>query len=208
MMRINLLPYREHARQERQKRFVKITVTAWVTGIIIAAMVMMVVDYLRLQQEQFNQNLALSNQKLQSQVKDMGQLKKDIKGLEARQKAVLALQSRRNDAVVLLNDLSRLTPSGLYLTAIQDKGDWVQIQGVTTSNDKISELLRQLEQAASSLRAPELLEIKASPRTPLNTDGGGALAPAVRSRLLEFTLVAHSTFPMRASAAKAIKQGL
>lgn len=206
MMRINLLPYREQARHDRQTRFVKIIITACLAGIIIAAMVMLMVDHMRLQQEQLNQDLALSNQQIQSQVGEMGRLKKDIKALEARQQAVLALQSRRNDAVVLLNDLSRLTPSGLYLTAIQDKGDWVQIQGLTTSNEKISELLRQLEQSASSLRAPELIEIKASPHTPVNVDG--AQPPTVRSRLLEFTLVAHTTFPMRASAAKPSKQGL
>ena len=204
MVRINLLPYREQARHARHKQFIKVMVLAWVTGIFISVIVMKAVEYMSELQVQSNQILVLSNQALQSQVKDMSQLKIDIKGLKARQQAVLALQSRRNDAVVLLNDLSRLTPNGLYLTSVQDKGDLLQIQGLTTSNDKISELLRQLEQSASSLRAPELIEIKAGPQTLVNAED--TLPHAVRTRLLEFTLVAHTTWPMVASATKPIKQ--
>ena len=163
-------------------------------GALLGGIAWILVDQWQVYQQQTNQTLLTINDRMQIQVQGVGALKNEIKSLKARQQAVLGLQARRNDSVVLFNDLSRLTPTGLYLSELKEWSEGVHIKGLTYSNEKISDLLRRLEQSASGLRAPELQEIKAAPE----------ITPGLK-RLLEFSIVAATTLAPAASSAKPSK---
>ena len=201
MILINLLPHREFARAHRHRQFLKTVTMSGVVGLLIGVLVLVIVDQWQAFQQQSNQTLASENDRLQVQVQGVGALKNEIKNLKARQQAVLGLQVRRNDSVVLFNDLSRLTPVGLYLSEVKDSSEGVHIKGLTYSNEKISDLLRHLEQSASGLRAPELLEIKAT----TEISAGSRIQRNNRPRILEFSMVAATTLAPAASSAKPIK---
>ena len=78
----------------------------------------------------------------------------------SRKKVVESLQANRTEAVRLLDQLVRQLPDGLYLKAIKQTGDVVNVVGYATSNARVSTLMRNFE-ASPWLENPKLVEIKA-----------------------------------------------
>jgi type IV pilus assembly protein PilN len=72
------------------------------------------------------------------------------------------LQSDRNLPVHLLTELVRQLPDGVYITAIKQSGQTISMQGTAQSNERVSELLRNLSSNTPWLAKPELVEITAS----------------------------------------------
>jgi type IV pilus assembly protein PilN len=83
-------------------------------------------------------------------------LQEEIAALRARQQAVEDLQADRNLPVHLLNELVRQLPDGVYLTSMkQDNQTWCGLTGIAQSNERVSELLRNLgSTAARGSRSP------------------------------------------------------
>ena len=86
--------------------------------------------------------------------------KKDIEALLDRQRAIESLQAERNLPVQLLEELVRQVPEGVYLTTLKQTGDAFVISGVAQSNERVSELLRNISQV-QWLDHAELVESKA-----------------------------------------------
>jgi type IV pilus assembly protein PilN len=63
--------------------------------------------------------------------------------------------------VHLLNELVAQVPDGVYLTSMKQTNDRVAISGVAQSNERVSELLRNLGSNSPWLTRPELVEIVA-----------------------------------------------
>nr|WP_236599117.1 PilN domain-containing protein [Ramlibacter monticola] len=113
-------------------------------------------------QQMRNTILATENQRLDSQIKDIAALQEEIAALRARQQAVEDLQADRNMPVHLLNELSRLLPDGIYLTSMKQVNDNVALAGIAQSNERVSELLRNLSSGSPWIARPELIEIVAT----------------------------------------------
>jgi type IV pilus assembly protein PilN len=99
--------------------------------------------------------------KLEGQIKDIATLQEEIAALRARQQAVEDLQADRNLPVHLLNELVRQLPDGVYLTSMKQDNQTVTLTGVAQSNERVSELLRNLGNNSPWLTKPELVEIVA-----------------------------------------------
>ena len=98
--------------------------------------------------------------KLDEQIKDVATLRAEIEALKARQKAVEDLQADRNVPVYLLDELTKQTPEGVYLTSIKQSGNTVAIAGLSLTNERVSEMLRNTAYNSAWLDHPELVEIK------------------------------------------------
>ena len=94
------------------------------------------------------------------QISEVNTLKKDIESLLDRQRAIESLQAQRNLPVQLLEELVRQVPEGVYLSTLKQTGDSFVMTGVAQSNERISELLRNLSLVGWLDRA-ELGESKA-----------------------------------------------
>jgi type IV pilus assembly protein PilN len=70
-------------------------------------------------------------------------------------------QADRNLPVHLLNEIVRQLPDGVYITTMRQVNQAVTIQGVAQSNERVSELLRNLANNSEWLTTPELVEIVA-----------------------------------------------
>ncbi len=162
MILINLLPHREAARKRRREAFFVTLAVSAVVGVLIAGGVY--VWYEAQISEQQGKNLVLQGEikRLEAQIKDIATLQAEIAGLRARQQAVEDLQADRNMPVHLLNELVRLTPDGVYFTSLKQDNQTVAIQGVAQSNERVSELLRNLGNGSPWLTRPELVEITAA----------------------------------------------
>ena len=162
MILINLLPHREAARKrKRELFFATLGVSAVVGGVIAGVIFLWFQAQISAQQ---NQNVYLQNEikRLEGQIKDIASLQSEIAALRARQQAVEDLQSDRNLPVHLLNELVRQLPDGVYITTMKQLNQVVTIQGVAQSNERVSELLRNLANNSEWLTRPELVEIVAA----------------------------------------------
>jgi len=99
--------------------------------------------------------------KFDLQIKEIAGLEGEIAALLARQKAVEDLQADRNMPVYLLTELVQQLPDGVYVSSLRQEGQNVALQGVAQSNERVSELLRNLANNSPWFSRPELVEIVA-----------------------------------------------
>lgn len=162
MILINLLPHREAARKRRKEAFfVSLGAAALLGGLICGAVYVWYQAQISSQQGK-NTFLQGEIKKLEIQIKDVANLQAEIASLRARQQAVEDLQSGRNMPVHLLNELVKQLPDGVYVNSMKQDGTNVSLAGVAQSNERVSELLRNLANNSTWLMRPELIEIVAS----------------------------------------------
>ncbi|GAB3504292.1 hypothetical protein GCM10027399_34590 [Curvibacter fontanus] len=165
MILINLLPHREAARKQRQDVFnVSLGVSALAGG-LIAGIVFLWLQSQISSQEGLNTMLGQEIQKLDNQIKDIAALEAEIAALRARQQAVENLQADRNMPVQLLTELTRQFPEGVYITSMRQDNQLISLQGTAQSNERVSELLRNLAYHSPWFSKPELIEIVAANAT-------------------------------------------
>ena len=161
MILINLLPHREAARKRRKDMFNASLGLAALTGGLIAGCIFLWFHAQVSDQQDKNQILRSEITKFDSQIKDIAGLEAEIAALRARQQAVEDLQADRNMPVHLLTELVGQLPEGVYITSMRQEGQSVALQGVAQSNERVSDLLRNLSTRSAWLSRPELVEIVA-----------------------------------------------
>ena len=162
MILINLLPHREAARkQKREFFFITLGIAALVGGLICGAIYSWYQTQISGQRDK-NTVLKAEITKLEGQIKDIAGLQQEIAALRARQSAVEELQGNRNLPVYLLTELVKQLPDGVYITSMKQENQVVLITGIAQSNERVSELLRNLANNSPWLTRPELVEITAS----------------------------------------------
>lgn len=162
MILINLLPHREAARKKKREFFfVTLGIAALLGGLICGGVYSWYQSQISSQKDK---NTLLKNEitKLEGQIKDVAGLQQEIAALRARQGAVEELQGNRNLPVYLLTELVKQLPDGVYINSMKQDNQTVLITGVAQSNERVSELLRNLANNSSTLYRPELVEITAA----------------------------------------------
>ena len=179
MILINLLPHREAARKRRREAFYATLAMSAVAGVLVAGAIYVWFAAQISEQQGKNAMLQSEIKRLEGQIKDIATLQAEIAALRARQQAVEDLQADRNMPVHLLNELVRQLPDGVYVTNLKQENQVVSINGVAQSNERVSELLRNLGNNSAWLSKPELVEI---------TSGNVSLAPRDQRRVSNFTM--------------------
>ncbi len=162
MTRINLLPHREIRRKQRKKEFFSLLFLAAIVGAMIVLGIGAVIAGQVSSQELRNHFIKDEIAKLDEQIKEIANLKQEIEGLKARQVAVEDLQSDRNQPVYLMDELVRQVPEGVYLRAFKQESQRVVMNGYAQSNERVSELLRNLSNNSPWLERPDLIEIRST----------------------------------------------
>jgi type IV pilus assembly protein PilN len=158
---INLLPHREEARKRRKEAFQATMFASFLLGLVIAGAIYWWFQMMITDQQAKNSFLQQEIKVLEEQIKEIASIEDEIAALRARQKAVEDLQSDRNLPVHLLTELVKQLPDGVYITAIGQAGQTITMQGMAQSNERVSELLRNLSANTPWLDKPELSEITA-----------------------------------------------
>lgn len=160
MIKINLLPHREDKRKQRKKDFVSLLALSAIVGALIVIAVGAYFANALSDQEQRNTFIKNENTRLDGEIKEVASLKQEIEALKARQQAVEDLQSDRNQPVYLMDELAQQVPEGVYLKSFKQDGQRVLINGYAQSNERVSELLRNLGNHSPWLERPDLIEIR------------------------------------------------
>ena len=176
MTKINLLPWREALRSERQRNFM---ISLGVSVLIALALVGAAHLYMEFLQERQNQRNAYLEQEIATVNKKLGKIRK----LEAERRALLdrmniiqRLQAARPEIVHLFDEIPRRLPDGVYVQSMRQAGSTVTVHGVAQSNARVSSFMRNLER--SDWFSDPRLEV-------IRTINGG---PGGNQRLAEFTL--------------------
>ena len=159
MILINLLPHREAARKRRREVFHATLFASALVGLVIAGSIYWWLQILISEQQGKNRFLQQEIAVLENQIKEIATIEEEISALTARQKAVENLQSDRNMHVHLLNELVRQLPDGVYISSFKQTNRSVVMQGMAQSNERVSELLRNLAGNTPWISKPELVEI-------------------------------------------------
>ena len=162
MVKINLLPHREEKRKQRKKAFVTLLVMcAIVGGAIVLGVGGFIANNIS-NQNQRNTFIKGENAKLDNEIKEIATIKQEIDALKARQQAVEDLQGDRNQPVYLMDELVQQVPEGVYLRSFKQDGQRVVMSGYAQSNERVSELLRNLSNNSPWLERPDLIEIRST----------------------------------------------
>lgn len=162
MILINLLPHREAARKRRRELFQATMFASFLAGLLVAGIIYMWLQNRIADQQGRNSFLQSEIKVLEGEIKEIATLEDEIAALRARQKAVEDLQADRNLPVHLLNELTKQLPEGVYVTSLKQTGQTIAMQGVAQSNERVSELLRNLSEKTPWFAKPELIEIVSS----------------------------------------------
>src|SRR5712671_7484176 len=145
MPRINLLPWREQERKVRRREFLVAAGAA-----VFAAGILVVVGklvYASWTDAQIAKNNLLKKEivKLDAQIADIQDLETRKQRLVARMEIIERLQRKRPEIVHLFDEIVKTVPDGIYLTAIKQSGNKLEIHGVAQSSTRVSTFMRNID---------------------------------------------------------------
>ncbi len=159
MARINLLPWREELRQQKQQDFIMgIGVGVAITCAVLFAIYLYIEgikEYQQRRNRMLTDQIAMVDKKIK-EIKDIEQKKnKLLTKIEVIQK----LQESRPEIVHLFDELAKITPDGVYLTKFSQRGTSLSFSGKAQSNARVSAFMRAIEKSPW-LQSPKLSVIK------------------------------------------------
>lgn len=182
MRTINLLPWREEQRRERQRNFLILLLLA---GLAAAACVFLVHRYYDARIENQNERNAFLRTEIQAldrKIARIEQLEETRQSLLNRKRVIENLQANRTLMVRLFDQLVRTTPTGIRLLNVRQRADELTITGTSQSQARVSTYMRNIE-SSPVLHEPRLRIIEQG------TDGTDAQMP------YGFTVVAKVQAP-------------
>ena len=159
MMRINLLPHRQIKRAERQREFGLMALMAAGAACAVVFLGWQFLGAQREAQVERNTRLETAITALDKEIADIKDLKDQINNVLERKQIVENLQTNRSQSVVILDELTRQLPEGLYLKSIKQTGNLITIEGVADTNARVATLVRNLS-VSNWMESPNLVEIK------------------------------------------------
>ncbi|MCL5969725.1 MAG: PilN domain-containing protein [Betaproteobacteria bacterium] len=179
MIAINLLPHRELARKKKREQFFVNLGLAVGVGLVAAALVYGFFQFQIGAQQERNRFIQAEIAKLDAQIREVATLQQELDGLKSRQAAVESLQAGRNLPVHMFDEIVRLLPEGVHLTALRQEAAAITLTGVAQSQERVSELLRNFGGRSPWLTQPHLVEITATTL---------ALGPREQRRVFNFSV--------------------
>jgi len=186
MPKINLLPWREELRKERQQQFYVHAFMAAAAGAVAIAYGMFTVNGMIDHQNARNGYLKDQIQQVDKKIEEIKDLQKTRDRLLARMQIIDQLQKSRPEVVHLFDELVKTLPDGVYLTSIDQQGDKLTISGVAESSARVANYMRNID-ASAWLDTPSL--------------EGVATKQDGQTRQFEFTLHTQQTMPKDDQAA-------
>lgn len=162
MAKINLLPWRQEYRAQKQKEFQQVAVLVVMGAAFSVFLWMKTVDGQVANQNERNQLLQSEITALDEQVREIKDLKKRRQELIDRMRVIQELQGNRPLAVRYFDEMVRSAPEGLWLTNLKRTGKTMQISGVAESNNRVSSFMRNLDQS-DWFESPNLTGVTAKP---------------------------------------------
>ena len=148
MARINLLPWREERRKQRNRESQTLFVAAAFAAALVVLLIIWRFNAMIDGQNARNEYLRGEITKVDAKIKEIEELERTRTNLLNRKKVIEDLQASRSMMVHLFDDLVRTIPDGVRLNTIKQAGNVLTLDGFAESNARVSEYMRNLEGSA------------------------------------------------------------
>jgi type IV pilus assembly protein PilN len=159
MPSINLLPWREAERKQRQRDFGVALGGSLVGAIAVVMLTLVVYNQMIDDQRARNDRLKTEIAELEKSIEEIDGLERQKERLLARMEIIEELQKSRPEIVHLFDEITRQLPEGVYLTGMKQTGARVEIRGVAQSSTRVSALMRQVD-SSDWLGDPEVERVE------------------------------------------------
>lgn len=144
MARINLLPWRTLLREKRRKRFVVVLIALSAVAVGGLFVIDHFIDKAVERQLARNDLIRSAMVQLDGRAEQIDQLKVRREQLLERMQTIETLQGNRSDSGIILEQLARSMPKGVFFTDVKMTDQTLVITGVAQSNSLVAELMRNL----------------------------------------------------------------
>jgi len=162
MANINLLPWREAQRRERNRVTLGICIAMWVAALLLVFLAKMFMDSRIENQLSRNAYLQSEIDALSQVIKEIEDLKQKRDNLLARMEVIQTLQQNRSQIVHMFDDLVTKLPEGVYYEQVKKGDTRIAIQGKAQSNERVSALMRNIDASdwfeRSSLKVVDVVD--------------------------------------------------
>lgn len=147
MAKINLLPWRESQRKEKQQEFFVMLGAGAAVAVLAVLLVHFQIEAKIKGQE--NRNAYLSNEIviLDEKIKEIQKLDATRRALVERMEVIQNLQATRPGIVHLFDEVVNTLPDSVHLTELTQNGDSINIAGKAESNARVSSYMRNIEES-------------------------------------------------------------
>jgi len=145
MANINLLPWREEAREKQKRDYIGILALVFLGSSLVVFLSLSVLDMMTDNQRSRNAYLQSEIQLLEKQIAEIQEIRTRKKDIERRTEIILNLQQSRNLPTHVLDELVRIVPPGIYLSSIEKKGSLLWIEGRSESNNNVANMMRKVK---------------------------------------------------------------
>ena len=159
MAKINLLPWREELRKQKQQEFAFMSAGAGIIAGLIVLLAHFHVDGMINNQTERNTFLENEIDILDQRIGRIKELEKMKADLLARMNVIQELQRSRPESVHLMDEMVRTLPDGVYLSKFTQKDKDLSMGGVAQSNARVSDYMRNID-SSNWLADPRLNQIK------------------------------------------------
>ncbi|MCW7554221.1 PilN domain-containing protein [Endozoicomonas gorgoniicola] len=147
MYEINLIPWRERLQKRKLKAFITLLTLCFGIGAIIVSTAWLIAsDNRRIEQaraDYLDSRIAFVN----SQLREIKEIEDKKKTITERIKVISSLQGDRHLIVRLFDSLAENTPDGVYFTSATKTKNLLTLTGLSTKNNEIADLLRNLDRS-------------------------------------------------------------
>ena len=140
MANINLLPWREELRAERQRTFYSSLGLSAALAVLLLVVSDRALDMQIDSQNARNRFLAENIESVDAKVAEIRDLRSQRQLLLARMRVIQELQGNRPIIVRVLDELVRTLPDGVFYSSLSASGSTVLIEGTAESNNRVSSL--------------------------------------------------------------------
>ncbi|MGB5299608.1 MAG: PilN domain-containing protein [Thiogranum sp.] len=145
MAHINLLPWRDELRKQKQQQFAVVGAGAAILGALLVLLAHMQMEGLIEKQNLRNQFLDNEIAELDTKIAKIKDMEKTKNALLARMDIIQQLQRSRPQSVHLMDQLVYTLPDGVYLNKIDQQGQALTLSGVAQSNARVSAYMRNID---------------------------------------------------------------
>lgn len=209
MPRINLLPWRDTLKKERELRFGILTGAALVvTALIVLAVHLYMASLISFQQAR-NDYVQTEIKAVEAQIEEIKQVEEEKRRLIDRMNAIQGLEAGRPNVVHLFDEVVKTVPDGVFYTEMTQLVEKLTFKGYAQSDARVSSLMTNVEKLCDEaeekkraeakqfsrcwMKEPRIQVIRAEERESGSKGGQTSNKRSVSSFTLDVTLVAPNS---------------
>ena len=147
MAKINLLPWREEKRKQRQQTFIFSLGAAVVVTCLLFGGVYMHIEGLKAYQTERNTRWKDEITKVDKKIAEIKSIEEKKAKLNEKITLIQDLQASRPGIVHVFDELRKITPVGIYVVSLEKKGEEITLIGKSQSSSRVSEYMRAIDRS-------------------------------------------------------------